>query len=127
MSSSIKHGSAAVKVNQFQEFSHSWRRALHLYTLNCRIPNDPLLISQANSNAENIKLISAMLCAALYPNVVQVKEFSFFFLLSSISTQPAFIWAQCGSLEPSLGCQIGSETGAELQFVLPETAAVPTG
>ncbi|NXW30643.1 DEXH1 helicase, partial [Phaetusa simplex] len=29
---------------------------------------------EANSNAENIKLISAMLCAALYPNVVQVKE-----------------------------------------------------
>ncbi|XP_025061494.1 putative ATP-dependent RNA helicase DHX57 isoform X2 [Alligator sinensis] len=28
---------------------------------------------EANSNAENIKLISAMLCAALYPNVVQVK------------------------------------------------------
>lgn len=29
---------------------------------------------EANSNAENIKLISAMLCAALYPNVVQVKK-----------------------------------------------------
>ncbi|XP_067388899.1 putative ATP-dependent RNA helicase DHX57 isoform X2 [Emydura macquarii macquarii] len=28
---------------------------------------------EANSNAENIKLISAILCAALYPNVVQVK------------------------------------------------------
>ncbi|XP_004627688.1 putative ATP-dependent RNA helicase DHX57 [Octodon degus] len=28
---------------------------------------------EANSNAENPKLISAMLCAALYPNVVQVK------------------------------------------------------
>ncbi|XP_056423434.1 putative ATP-dependent RNA helicase DHX57 isoform X2 [Hyla sarda] len=28
---------------------------------------------EANTNAENIKLISAMLCAALYPNVVQVK------------------------------------------------------
>ncbi|XP_069881522.1 putative ATP-dependent RNA helicase DHX57 isoform X2 [Dipodomys merriami] len=28
---------------------------------------------EANSNAENHKLISAMLCAALYPNVVQVK------------------------------------------------------
>ncbi|XP_028917678.1 putative ATP-dependent RNA helicase DHX57 isoform X2 [Ornithorhynchus anatinus] len=28
---------------------------------------------EANSNAENTKLISAMLCAALYPNVVQVK------------------------------------------------------
>uniref|UniRef100_A0A8D0GNK2 RNA helicase n=1 Tax=Sphenodon punctatus TaxID=8508 RepID=A0A8D0GNK2_SPHPU len=28
---------------------------------------------EANSNAENIKLISAMLCAAFYPNVVQVK------------------------------------------------------
>ncbi|XP_066481425.1 putative ATP-dependent RNA helicase DHX57 [Tiliqua scincoides] len=28
---------------------------------------------EANSNAENVKLISAMLCAALYPNVVQVK------------------------------------------------------
>ncbi|GCC31188.1 hypothetical protein chiPu_0009645 [Chiloscyllium punctatum] len=27
---------------------------------------------EANSNAENMKLISAMLCAALYPNVVQV-------------------------------------------------------
>lgn len=37
------------------------------------------LISQANSNAENIKLISAMLCAALYPNVVQVKEEFFIF------------------------------------------------
>ena len=37
------------------------------------------LISQANSNAENIKLISAMLCAALYPNVVQVKECFFIF------------------------------------------------
>ncbi|XP_068262600.1 putative ATP-dependent RNA helicase DHX57 isoform X2 [Nyctibius grandis] len=31
-------------------------------------------VLQANSNAENIKLISAMLCAALYPNVVQVKK-----------------------------------------------------
>ncbi|XP_069463895.1 putative ATP-dependent RNA helicase DHX57 isoform X2 [Ambystoma mexicanum] len=30
-------------------------------------------VLQANSNADNIKLISAMLCAALYPNVVQVK------------------------------------------------------
>ncbi|KAK2531834.1 Dhx57 [Columba guinea] len=29
---------------------------------------------EANTNAENIKLISAMLCAALYPNVVQVKK-----------------------------------------------------
>ncbi|KAM4771333.1 putative ATP-dependent RNA helicase DHX57 [Rhinophrynus dorsalis] len=29
---------------------------------------------EANTNAENIKLISAMLCAALYPNVVQVKS-----------------------------------------------------
>uniref|UniRef100_A0A452UC67 Putative ATP-dependent RNA helicase DHX57 n=1 Tax=Ursus maritimus TaxID=29073 RepID=A0A452UC67_URSMA len=29
---------------------------------------------EANSNAENPKLISAMLCAALYPNVVQVKS-----------------------------------------------------
>ncbi|KFP81578.1 Putative ATP-dependent RNA helicase DHX57, partial [Acanthisitta chloris] len=29
---------------------------------------------EANSNAENIKLISAVLCAALYPNVVQVKK-----------------------------------------------------
>ncbi|XP_016074425.1 PREDICTED: putative ATP-dependent RNA helicase DHX57 isoform X1 [Miniopterus natalensis] len=29
---------------------------------------------EANSNAENHKLISAMLCAALYPNVVQVKS-----------------------------------------------------
>ncbi|XP_053316891.1 putative ATP-dependent RNA helicase DHX57 isoform X2 [Spea bombifrons] len=29
---------------------------------------------EANANAENIKLISAMLCAALYPNVVQVKS-----------------------------------------------------
>uniref|UniRef100_A0A8C5T3U5 Putative ATP-dependent RNA helicase DHX57 n=1 Tax=Malurus cyaneus samueli TaxID=2593467 RepID=A0A8C5T3U5_9PASS len=29
---------------------------------------------EANSNADNIKLISAMLCAALYPNVVQVKK-----------------------------------------------------
>ncbi|XP_054033244.1 putative ATP-dependent RNA helicase DHX57 [Dryobates pubescens] len=29
---------------------------------------------EANSNAENFKLISAMLCAALYPNVVQVKK-----------------------------------------------------
>ncbi|XP_043839844.1 putative ATP-dependent RNA helicase DHX57 isoform X2 [Dromiciops gliroides] len=28
---------------------------------------------EANSNAENTKLISAILCAALYPNVVQVK------------------------------------------------------
>ncbi|XP_061481562.1 putative ATP-dependent RNA helicase DHX57 [Rhineura floridana] len=28
---------------------------------------------EANANAENVKLISAMLCAALYPNVVQVK------------------------------------------------------
>nr|XP_006116315.1 putative ATP-dependent RNA helicase DHX57 [Pelodiscus sinensis]XP_006116316.1 putative ATP-dependent RNA helicase DHX57 [Pelodiscus sinensis]XP_014425567.1 putative ATP-dependent RNA helicase DHX57 [Pelodiscus sinensis] len=28
---------------------------------------------EANANAENIKLISAILCAALYPNVVQVK------------------------------------------------------
>uniref|UniRef100_A0A8C8RDX7 Putative ATP-dependent RNA helicase DHX57 n=1 Tax=Pelusios castaneus TaxID=367368 RepID=A0A8C8RDX7_9SAUR len=28
---------------------------------------------EANSNADNIKLISAILCAALYPNVVQVK------------------------------------------------------
>lgn len=28
---------------------------------------------EANSNSENVKLISAMLCAALYPNVVQVK------------------------------------------------------
>lgn len=31
-------------------------------------------LSQANSNAENPKLISAMLCAALYPNVVQVTK-----------------------------------------------------
>ncbi|XP_064411237.1 putative ATP-dependent RNA helicase DHX57 [Latimeria chalumnae] len=29
---------------------------------------------EANSNAENIKLMSAMLCAALYPNVVQVRS-----------------------------------------------------
>ncbi|KAM9600930.1 putative ATP-dependent RNA helicase DHX57 isoform 2-T3 [Trichechus inunguis] len=29
---------------------------------------------EANSNADNPKLISAMLCAALYPNVVQVKS-----------------------------------------------------
>ncbi|XP_075391374.1 putative ATP-dependent RNA helicase DHX57 [Tenrec ecaudatus] len=29
---------------------------------------------EANSNAENPKLISAILCAALYPNVVQVKS-----------------------------------------------------
>ncbi|KAM6220257.1 putative ATP-dependent RNA helicase DHX57 [Rhynchocyon petersi] len=29
---------------------------------------------EANSNAENPKLLSAMLCAALYPNVVQVKS-----------------------------------------------------
>ncbi|XP_069625162.1 putative ATP-dependent RNA helicase DHX57 [Ranitomeya imitator] len=29
---------------------------------------------EANTNAENIKLMSAMLCAALYPNVVQVKS-----------------------------------------------------
>ncbi|XP_074845384.1 putative ATP-dependent RNA helicase DHX57 [Carettochelys insculpta] len=28
---------------------------------------------EANANAENVKLISAILCAALYPNVVQVK------------------------------------------------------
>ncbi|KAM9317170.1 putative ATP-dependent RNA helicase DHX57 [Gastrophryne carolinensis] len=28
---------------------------------------------EANTNAENIKLMSAMLCAALYPNVVQVR------------------------------------------------------
>ncbi|XP_041108104.1 putative ATP-dependent RNA helicase DHX57 [Polyodon spathula] len=28
---------------------------------------------EANSNADNIKLMSAMLCAALYPNVVQVR------------------------------------------------------
>ncbi|CAH2252973.1 ATP-dependent RNA helicase DHX57 isoform X1 [Pelobates cultripes] len=28
---------------------------------------------EANTNAENIRLMSAMLCAALYPNVVQVK------------------------------------------------------
>lgn len=27
---------------------------------------------QANLNSENIRLMSAMLCAALYPNVVQV-------------------------------------------------------
>ena len=33
-----------------------------------------VFLSQANSNAENPKLISAMLCAALYPNVVQVTE-----------------------------------------------------
>jgi len=29
---------------------------------------------EANSNAENPKLISAMLCAALYPNVVRVTK-----------------------------------------------------
>ncbi|OCT79840.1 putative ATP-dependent RNA helicase DHX57 [Xenopus laevis] len=29
---------------------------------------------EANTNADNIKLISAILCAALYPNVVQVKS-----------------------------------------------------
>ncbi|XP_034283369.1 putative ATP-dependent RNA helicase DHX57 [Pantherophis guttatus] len=28
---------------------------------------------EANANAENVKLISAILCAAMYPNVVQVK------------------------------------------------------
>ncbi|XP_063158048.1 putative ATP-dependent RNA helicase DHX57 isoform X1 [Candoia aspera] len=28
---------------------------------------------EANANAENVKLISAMLCAAMYPNVVQIK------------------------------------------------------
>ncbi|XP_048456890.1 putative ATP-dependent RNA helicase DHX57 [Rhincodon typus] len=33
---------------------------------------DFVLLFQANSNAENMKLISAILCAALYPNVVQV-------------------------------------------------------
>ncbi|GCB70883.1 hypothetical protein scyTo_0008704 [Scyliorhinus torazame] len=30
---------------------------------------------EANSNAENMKLMSAILCAALYPNVVQVRHF----------------------------------------------------
>uniref|UniRef100_A0A6J0TQ65 RNA helicase n=1 Tax=Pogona vitticeps TaxID=103695 RepID=A0A6J0TQ65_9SAUR len=29
---------------------------------------------EANTNAENLKLISAILCAALYPNVVQVRK-----------------------------------------------------
>uniref|UniRef100_A0A2D4H921 RNA helicase n=2 Tax=Micrurus lemniscatus lemniscatus TaxID=129467 RepID=A0A2D4H921_MICLE len=28
---------------------------------------------EANANAENVKLISAILCAAMYPNVVQIK------------------------------------------------------
>lgn len=32
----------------------------------------PFLIFQANSNSENIRLVQAMLCAALYPNIVQV-------------------------------------------------------
>lgn len=68
-----------------------------------------------------------MLCAALYPNVVQVRNaFSFLLFLSSISTLPAFIWAQCGSLEPGL-VPVVSESGAELQFVLLESAAVPAG
>lgn len=31
-----------------------------------------LCLLQANLNSENIRLMSAMLCAALYPNVVQV-------------------------------------------------------
>lgn len=31
-----------------------------------------LCASQANLNSDNIRLMSAMLCAALYPNVVQV-------------------------------------------------------
>lgn len=30
------------------------------------------LSPQANLNSDNIRLMSAMLCAALYPNVVQV-------------------------------------------------------
>lgn len=34
--------------------------------------DNALFLSQANTNAENPKLISAVLCAALYPNVVQV-------------------------------------------------------
>ena len=29
-------------------------------------------MQQANSNADNMKLVVAVLCAALYPNVVQV-------------------------------------------------------
>lgn len=29
---------------------------------------------QANLNSENLRLMSAMMCAALYPNVVQVKS-----------------------------------------------------
>lgn len=34
--------------------------------------DNAVFLSQANTNAENPKLISAVLCAALYPNVVQV-------------------------------------------------------
>lgn len=32
------------------------------------------LVFQANLNSDNIRLMSAMLCAALYPNVVQVHQ-----------------------------------------------------
>nr|XP_044993371.1 putative ATP-dependent RNA helicase DHX57 isoform X2 [Jaculus jaculus] len=48
---------------------------------------------EANINAENPKLISAMLCAALYPNVVQVRHFDSPYLLyhEKIKTSRVFI------------------------------------
>ena len=35
------------------------------------IMNNPLSTHKANLNSDNIRLMSAMLCAALYPNVVR--------------------------------------------------------
>lgn len=60
------------------------------------------LMSQANSNAENIKLISAMLCAALYPNVVQVKK--------CFSLSPSAVW------QTHPACLLPGLTGAALSL-----------
>ena len=48
---------------------------MHRYFLthSCRCVTLHVVPLQANLNSDNIRLMSAMLCAALYPNVVQVE------------------------------------------------------